>query len=58
MSQALTDLMAAASKLEMSPADAEAQRRSFVYGNTRIENSHITRDMVDEIAEDMADRAS
>jgi hypothetical protein len=37
----------------MSPEDREAQRRSFVYGNTHIENEHITRELVDEVAEEM-----
>ena len=28
--------------------EREAQRRSFAYGNTKIENDRITREMVDE----------
>ena len=30
----------------MSPEQLRAQRRSFVYGNTAIENPDITRDIV------------
>jgi hypothetical protein len=32
----------------VSAAEREAQRRSFAYGNTKIENDRITREMVDE----------
>lgn len=32
----------------MSQAEAEAQRRSFVYGDAHIENDRVTREMVDE----------
>jgi hypothetical protein len=32
-------------------ASYEEQRRSFAYGNTKIENDLITRKMVDEQAE-------
>ena len=35
----------------MSPEEREEQRRSFAYGNTHIENSRITRHVVDEQAE-------
>ncbi len=31
----------------MSPEELQAQRRSFAYGNTKIENDLITREMVD-----------
>jgi hypothetical protein len=30
----------------MSPEQLRAQRRSFAYGNTAIENPHVTRDIV------------
>lgn len=39
---------------EMSNADYEAQRESFVYGNTHIENSHVTREMVAAVARELA----
>lgn len=35
-------------KIEMTPAQIREQRRSFVYGNTHIENDLITREMVAE----------
>jgi hypothetical protein len=34
----------------MSALDLEAQRRSFAYGNSKIDNDSITRELVDEIA--------
>jgi hypothetical protein len=39
---------------EMTPAQKEAQRRSFVYGTTKIENNAITRATVDSAANDLA----
>lgn len=38
----------------MTPAQREEQRRSFVYGNCKIDNDAITREMVDEVADAMA----
>ena len=35
----------------MTAEEREQQRRSFAYGNTKIENDLITREMVDELAE-------
>ena len=46
----LEDLVEAGRKVEMTEQDREAQRRSFVYGNTKIENDLITKEMVDEAA--------
>ena len=37
--------------IKMSASDLEAQRRSFAYGNTNIENSRVTRSVIDEQAE-------
>lgn len=34
------------------PAQWEAQRRSFAYGNLKIENPSITRALVDQVAEE------
>jgi len=47
----LEDLLEAARKRVLSPQEKEEQRRSFAYGNTKIENPLITREMVDEEAE-------
>ena len=37
----------------MTPEEKEEQRRSFAYGNTKIENPRITREMVDQAADDI-----
>lgn len=34
----------------MTPAEREAQRRSFAYGNANIENPDVTRDVIDRAA--------
>ena len=49
----LKALLEAAKSMKMSPEEREAQRRSFVYGNTHIENEYITRELVDEVADEM-----
>ena len=38
---------------EMTPEDKEEQRRSFAYGNTKIENPRITREMVNKAADEI-----
>jgi hypothetical protein len=43
------ELVSRARRVEMTPAELREQRRSFVYGNTHIENELITREMVAEI---------
>jgi len=52
MADKLRELVEQARKLEMTKDQLRQQRRSFVYGNTNIENNLITRELVDE-----ADRA-
>jgi hypothetical protein len=47
MNDILKPMIEAARKVTMNSAEREAQRRSFAYGNTAIENSRITREMVD-----------
>ena len=42
----------------MTPAQEEAQRRSFAYGNTKIENDRITRQTIDEAAAALEGRES
>ncbi len=49
----LEDLVEAGRKVEMTEQDREAQRRSFAYGNTKIENDVITRETVDKAARDL-----
>lgn len=51
MSEDLTKLLEAARSVPFSDAQREQQRRSFAYGNARIENPRITRRTVDEQAE-------
>jgi hypothetical protein len=51
MTKELEKLLETAKKHASNPAEQEEQRRSFAYGNTKIENSRITREMVDEEAE-------
>lgn len=49
----LEELLEKARGIILSPSDQEAQRRSFVYGNTSLENPLITKDMVNQIADRM-----
>jgi len=51
MTEKLTILIEKARSMRMSASEAEEQRRSFAYGNTKIENDRITREIVDEQAE-------
>jgi hypothetical protein len=47
----LQKLIDAAQNRPFTEAEREAQRRSFAYGNTHIENANVTREMIDEQAE-------
>jgi hypothetical protein len=51
MTGKLAALIERARRVTMSRAHREQQRRSFAYGNTKIENDRITREMVNEIAD-------
>ena len=51
MTKQLQDLLEAAKKVVPTQEEKEQQRRSFAYGNTKIENSRITREMVDRAAD-------
>jgi len=46
-------LIEAAKAVRMSASERAEQRSSFVYGNTKIENEKVTRDLVDRIAANM-----
>ena len=48
MTKELEQLVERARKIEMTPDQITAQRQSFAYGNTHIENDRITRQMVIE----------
>jgi hypothetical protein len=47
----LQELIEKARKIVPTPQEREEQRRSFAYGNTKIENPLITREMIDRAAE-------
>lgn len=47
----LQDLLNRALAVKMTPDQEEEQRRSFAFGNTKIENDRITRETVDQAAE-------
>lgn len=51
MSNDLQQLVHAARTRPFLEEEREAQRRSFAYGNTRIENDRVTREMIDEQAD-------
>jgi hypothetical protein len=50
MSDELRILIEKARRIPVSDEQREAQRRSFAYGNTSMENADITRDMIDRQA--------
>jgi len=56
MGNELKALIEKAKLVRMSESDRDEQRRSFVYGNTGFENSLITREMVNEVADDLKAR--
>ena len=37
----------------MTPEQQESQKRSMVYGNTKIENEHITPELVNAVGEEL-----
>ena len=47
----LEELVESARKVVPTAQEKEEQRRSFAYGNTKIENSRITRETVDKEAD-------
>jgi hypothetical protein len=47
----LNTLIEKSRQYQMSGDEKEAQRRSFAYGNSKIENERITKKMVDEAAD-------
>jgi len=50
----LEEMLALARTWPMSVEELEAQRRSFAYGNIKIENEQITWEMVEQEAERLA----
>lgn len=53
MDAKLDELLVLAKTARFTQEDKEAQRRSFAYGNTKIENDTLTWKMVDNEAEIM-----
>lgn len=53
MGDDLKKLVEMAKRVEPTGVQQEQQRRSFAYGNTRIENPRITRELVDNQAEQL-----
>jgi hypothetical protein len=51
MNEELMNLLEAAKKIEMTPADQEIQRQSFAFGNANIDNDRVTRETVAKAAE-------
>lgn len=58
MNEPLAILLERARRTQMTPQEKERQRRSFAYGNAKIENEHVTREMVDSAAEKIAKRSA
>jgi hypothetical protein len=46
----LSRLIELAKGVHMNAAQSNEQRNSFVYGNVKIENSKVTRELVEEIS--------
>jgi hypothetical protein len=53
MTDNLKELLEKTKGVDVSPEQKEEQRRSFAYGNTNIENPRITRETVDQEAEEL-----
>lgn len=53
MADDLDQLIEAARGAEFTAVQREEQRRSFAYGNTKIENPRITRETIDEQAAEL-----
>ena len=53
MPKTLVELIEMARKTPMTSEQEAEQRRSFAYGNTRIENDAVTREIVDRAADQM-----
>lgn len=52
------ELLKAVRGVTLTPEQIETQRRSFAYGNARLEDSAVTREAVDEAAERLKRRSS
>jgi hypothetical protein len=53
MTDELDELLEAARYHPFTVSEQEEQRRSFAYGNANIDNKRVTREAVDEQAEEL-----
>lgn len=51
--QNISRLVELAKGVQMNDEQRNEQRNSFVYGNTKIENSKVTRELVETISKSM-----
>jgi hypothetical protein len=58
MSNRLDKLLEVARTVQMTSEEREEQRRSFAYGNTKIENDRITKVTIERAAEALAKEKS
>jgi hypothetical protein len=58
MSKELQQLIEAARERAFTMTEKEEHRRSFAYGNTNIENSRVTRAIVDREADNLSREAA
>ena len=56
MPNSLSRLIEMAKAVKINDAQREEQRRSFVYGNTAVENEQITREMVNRKADALREK--
>jgi len=49
MNDHLKELVEQSRKIRMTPEQQAEQRRSFAYGNTKIENDRITRELIADL---------
>lgn len=56
MSNELEKLLEVARYRPLTPSEKEEQRRSFAFGNANIENILVTRETVDEQAEELKEK--
>lgn len=49
----LNSLVEKSRSVQMTECDKEDQRRSFAYGSAKIENNNITKQMIDEAAQNI-----
>jgi hypothetical protein len=55
--RSLSRLIELAKGVHMNEAQSNEQRNSFVYGNTKIENPKVTRELVEQISHGVATRS-